>query len=475
MSFIESYTPTEKQRTFHASKAKFRAYIGGFGAGKTKAGVWEGIDLAMRYPCNRILMARDTMPDLRDTVMQLFFDECPSEFIYTYRKKDNTVVFRNGTELLFRSFRAYSAAPRNQNESKIKGLNLGAFYLDEANETTKQQFLLLQGRLRLDTVPFHCGWITTNPPNIDHWIPETFEGPKCDKSKYEAIHASSRENPHLPDDYVSNLEQEYPASWVKKFIDGEYGFMTAGDPVYQNFKETLETGNPWHCRMVKWRSQYGPVHRYWDFGWHRPAVVWAQMTPDLTWKVYKEYMGHQVYIQDFAPKVLDVSNKMFAGASFLDFCDPAGNQRTDKDRRTSVQILSDDFKVRMQFRFSLVTEGIDIIQKKLNSAISGEPAFQINPVECPILVAGFLGGYARLRAQDGRSMSSSEPIKDGYYEHLHDALRYGAVNISGAGSSHSGDFPVGEPHWATSSQPQAPVAVQPKTTEGGSTWTERRW
>lgn len=448
---IESYKPTPKQAEFHKSAKPQRAFVGGFGAGKSMTGVWEAIDKGMKYPGNRIAVMRDTMPDLRETTMQTFFEQCPAEFIYTYKRKEQLVVLTTGSEILFKSFRATRTAARNQFESKIKGLNLGAFYIDEANEVSKDEYLMLQGRLRLDYMPWRGGWITTNPPNTDHWIYELFEGPTADKSHYQIVKASSRENPHLPADYVANLEREYDPSWVKKFVDGEFGFMVTGDPVYENFREVDKNGNAWHSRLgLKWRSQYGSVHRYWDFGFHRPAVVWAQVSPSLIWKVYKEYMGNNVYIQDFAPKVIDISNKIFGGAKFLDFGDPAGNQKNDKVDTTTIKLLEKDFKIKIQSRFSLISEGVELIQGKINRVIDGEPAFQINPDECPILMAGLTGAYCRAKVSTGKDMQSADPIKDGHFEHTQDALRMGAVNIFGANSDNRNrDMTVGSPSWGT--------------------------
>lgn len=475
---VESYSPTAKQAEFHKSLAKFRCFMGGFGAGKTLTGVWESIDQSMRYAGNRIAIIRDTLQDLRDTTMASFFDACPPDLIYTFRKKDNTCVMTNGSEILFRSFRAMASAPRNQFESKIKGLNLGGFYVDEANEGTKSQFLLLQGRLRLDSVPpnAHRGWLSTNPPSKDHWIYELFGAEGADRKRYHLVQASSRENPHLPPDFVANLEESYDPSWVKKFVDGEFGFMTTGEPVYNGFAEFNTAGKPWHCRKLRWQRPYGPVYRCWDFGWHRPAVVWFQVTPDQGIRVYRELMGHQEYIHEFAPRVIAESNQYFPGAEFVDVCDVAGLQKNDKSRQSTIQILEADFKIKMLYRFSIIKEGIDLIQKKLTTVVGTDPAFQIDPEGCPILVAGFMGGYAREKALDGRGMVNSEPIKDGYYEHTHDALRYGVINILGSHSSVGGaqrhNFPVGAPSWNSSQGPAAQAVPMSRNT-GGNGWTER--
>ena len=452
MPAFESYEPLPKQREFHEAKEPFKCFMGGFGAGKSLTLAWEVIDQCMSYPKNRWVIMRDVMPDLRDSTQASFFESCPPEFIARYNRRDEKVVLVNGSEILFRSFRQYRSSPRNQNETKIKSLNLGGFAIDEANEITKNEFLLLQGRLRLDTVPRHGGILATNPPNTDHWIFELFAGDKADKSRYRLVQASSRANTYLPPDFVPNLEKEYPPAWVKKFIDGEFGFLTVGDPVYTGFSEG------WHTRSLNTLPAL-PIHRYWDFGFHRPAVVWAQVTSEGKWLILSEHMGKNVYLEPFAENVIRLSNENFPGMEFLDFGDPAGKMKNDKSALSSIDILKERFNIAVRCRYSTVQEGVDIVQRKLTSVLEGEAAILIDKDKCPILCQGLAGAYTRERALDGRGMAKSDPIKDGYFEHLQDALRYGAVNVFGSGGSispsRSGDFQVNNPTW---NRPSAGVA-----------------
>ena len=450
---IQSYIPLPKQREFHEAPEPFKCYMGGFGAGKTLCGTWDCLDAGITFPGCRIAIMRDTMPDLRDTTMATFFDACPPELIYTYRRKENIVMLKNGTEFLFRSFRQYATSARNQNQSKLKGLNLAGFYVDEMNEITKDEFILMMGRLRMQVSPLkdgrafkHFGIGTTNPTNEQHWIFEMFAGPQADKTKFRLVQASSRENPHLPPDYIPNLEKSYPKSWVDMFIDGKFGQMIRGKPMYEGFKLG------WHDKKRVLANSTLPVHRYWDFGWHRPAVVWAQVSVDGHWRLMRELLGYNQHIQSFAPKVLELSNTHFGGYSFVDYGDPAGKQVNDKSSRSTIKILEEDFGIKVQTRTSGIKEGVDIVQKKLITAIDGEPALQVDPEHCPVLIAGFVGGYAR--------DEFGEKIKDGYYEHLHDALRYGAVNVFGAAQE-------GPRKWDFSmSQPQ----FGPRATEVVSGW-----
>jgi hypothetical protein len=107
MPTLESYEPLPKQREFHEAIEPFKCFMGGFGAGKTKTLVWEVIDQSMLFPRNRWAIMRDVMPDLRDSTMTTFFEECPEQLIYNYNKQQAKVVLDGGSEILFRSFRAY--------------------------------------------------------------------------------------------------------------------------------------------------------------------------------------------------------------------------------------------------------------------------------------------------------------------------------------------------------------------------------
>lgn len=460
---IESYKPLPTQAQFHKSQKKFRAFVGGFGSGKTMTLVWDGIDKCLKWPGFRWGLFRDTLQDLRDTTMTTFFEECPPELIYTYRKKDEKVILINGSEILFRSFRASAGTKRNQFEGKIKGLNLGGFGIDEGNECEEHQFNMLQARLRQTGIPWHGGWLATNPPNEDHWIYKKFDGPESDKDLFESFHASTRDNPHLPPNFITDLEKEYAKSpgWIAKFIDGAYGQIVDGDPVYDMFLATTKDGREWHTRKnLKWQPAFGPVHRYWDFGWHRPAVLFGQVTPDGRWKIYKEFLGNNIDIYKFAERVIKLSNEMFRGAVFEDYGDPAGKQKSDKSDLSSIEILKNRYKIHVHNRYSRIREGTDIIAGKMRGTVDGEPTFQVD-TSCTVYIQGLEGGYCRPKATDG---SGEEPIKDGYFEHLQDAARYGAINLFGnnRGKKNDGSFVIGGPNY-NSTPAGVPGQVTPTT------------
>lgn len=258
---------------------------------------------------------------------------------------------------------------------------------------------------------------------------------------YYSVHASSRDNAkHLPPNYISDLEKNYPPSWVEKFLDGNYGFIINGKPCYESFSDD------WHCpKSFPGHASSIPIHRYWDFGYRRPAVIWAQKTSEGQLRLYKEMMGHNEYLQQFAPKIIQAGNERFPGCTFLDYCDPAGTQKRDSGK-PSVVILREQFNIRCIFRPTIIDDGLELIQRQLLTMVQGEPAIIINASECPTIVNGFKGGFAK--------DTTGTVIKDGFYEHLHDALRYGVVNVFGSNVSSKQDFPIGGPSYITGRSPQ---------------------
>ncbi len=76
----------------------------------------------------------------------------------------------------------------------------------------------------------------------------------------------------------------------------------------------------------------------------------------------------------------------------------------------------------MLFRTSTIDEGVRRTRLGLEQLVRGEAAFQYDRRHCPILIAAMKGGYHL-------DPSGQKPVKDGYYDHLADASRYGIVNL----------------------------------------------
>jgi hypothetical protein len=264
---------------------------------------------------------------------------------------------------------------------------LGWFWIDQAEQVSEQVFKMLQSRLSKRGVKL-SGIITPNPPSQYHWIYRTFRN--ADPQKYWSIHTSTYDNmEYLPPGYVEELEKQ-PESWKKMYLYGEYGFMAEGDPVFLVFNEELNVAKE---SLVWYKAE--PIVRSWDFGYRFPACGWFQYVPSLD-RVHKlrELVLPNTIIDHFADMVIRESIDRFPGAYFEDVGDPAGNQKSDKSERSSVEIVNSKLGPghSVQCFPSFVNDGVIALRRALIPRDDGMPAYVIDP-SCQTTIDAYRGGY----------------------------------------------------------------------------------
>jgi predicted phage terminase large subunit-like protein len=195
-------TFSEPQRMFWEHPARFRAFIGGVGSGKTHAGCAEII----RQPGRSMgMVVAPTYPMLRDATARTF-TETLRPLIADFHRSEMRAELTNGTTVLFRSA---------DDPDRLRGPNLGWFYLDEAALMTQEAWLIMIGRLR--EAPGRA-WVTSTPRG-KNWLWETFAHGGED---YAIVRSSSRENPFLPGDFIRSLEASYTSEWLRQEVEGEF-------------------------------------------------------------------------------------------------------------------------------------------------------------------------------------------------------------------------------------------------------------
>lgn len=180
-----------------------------------------------------------------------------------------------------------------------------------------------------------------------------------------------------------------------------------------------------HSKELKYNPNLEML-RGWDFGYHHPAVIWAQI--DLTDRllIFREEQGQDEALINFAKRITSISKKEFPGCKFKDFADPAGKLTSDKSERTSVEILN-SLGIRPHMKKTTRDLGFNIVRNLLlkthtNSDGKVVPKFLVDK-RCTILIEGFMGGYHYPEEKDGKA-EKDEPDGGGFYEHSQDALRY---------------------------------------------------
>lgn len=228
---IRHSTITRPQTEFWESDARFRAFVGGVGSGKTRIGCLS----VFAQPAGSLgVVAAPTYPMLRDATLRTFLDMAREAGVLAdFKQGEMLVRLINGTEVMFRSA---------DNPDRLRGPNIGWFWLDEAAMMPVDTWNIMLGRLR--EAPGRA-WITTTPRG-DNWIYERWaRNPLPD---YSVVRSSSRDNPFLPAGFVESLQAAYTTRFARQEVEGEFLLDVPG-ALWK--RETLDASRINEARVFK--------------------------------------------------------------------------------------------------------------------------------------------------------------------------------------------------------------------------------
>ena len=210
---------------------------------------------------------------------------------------------------------------------------------------------------------------------------------------------------------IRRFRMEYEKSWD----------TFEGKPVYEDFNERI------HLTPGKPKFHIGlPLLLGWDSSGLTPACIFAQLQEDRLF-VFREVIGQGMGAVRFVPLVVKELKLNFPQITSLEqtisFIDPAGLKKSETNEQTYMQyIVGAGFK---NVRPGPVTweKRKESVDEFLIGLSRGEGKLQVYEKDCPVLVAGFKGGY---RYPDSISMQEPDkvrPVKD-IHSHPHDGFQY---------------------------------------------------
>lgn len=426
------YVPTIK--AFSQCDDFIRGLMGPFGSGKSSGCVVEIIKRAHEQRPGpdgirrtRWAIVRNSYIQLRDTTIKTFCDWIPPDHFGTFFRSTHDYIITGfdgvEIEILFR------ALDRPEQIANLLSLELTGAWVNEAREVPWPIIDALTGRLmrypsKREGGPTWSGLILdTNPPDdLSSWY-RFFEERRPEGAslfKQPSARGPDAENlPNLPDpSYYENLMRGKDEEWLRVYVDGQYGFVTDGKPVYPEYNDTLHCVE---CGPVKKK----PIRRSWDFGL-TPACTFSQIQPGGRWVVFDELTAESMGIDRFSDDVLAHCEEAYSGFDFEDYGDPAGAQRAQTDEKTCFQILSGK-GINATPGEQAESMRLESVKKPLRTLLDGKPQFMLDP-RCKMLRRGFMGGYQFRRMQTAAERYQEKPEKN-QYSHPHDALQYDASRL----------------------------------------------
>lgn len=227
------------QARFLAMQHKFKAYVAGFGSGKTWVGcggickgMWEHPKINQGY-------FAPTYPQIRDifypTIEEVAFDWGLSVIINEGNKE---VHFYEG-----RRYRGTTICRSMEKPGSIVGFKIGNAMVDEldvmAAAKAQQAWRKIIARMRYKVDGLRNGIDVTTTPEGFKFVYQQFVKAVREKPElsalYGLIQASTFDNAkNLPPDYISSLLSSYPDELIQAYLRGKFTNLNSGT-IYHTF------------------------------------------------------------------------------------------------------------------------------------------------------------------------------------------------------------------------------------------------
>lgn len=380
--------------------ARFAAFVGGFGSGKTWAGCVDNCRFIAEHPKTVTGYFGPTHPLIKD-IYYPTVEEAAHYFGMKCRVKlaDKEVHFYRG-----RSFYGTTLCRSMDNPNNLIGFKISRAHIDEIDtmptDKAGNAWRKIMARLRL-VVPGeqNSARVTTTPEGFRFVHGKFAVDPK---PGYRMVQASTYENrEYLPDGYIDSLLNDYPPQLIEAYLNGEFVNLTSGT-VYNAFDRQANRSNE-AIRPME------PLFIGQDFN-----VADMASSVAVKRETGLHIVGQLVGIYD-TPTLIETIKDKWPGHRISIYPDASGGSRKTVNASTSdlAMLRSAGFRVVVDASNPAVRDRI----VSVNSGFSHGKLW-VNDKTAP--------DVARCLEQQAYG-KNGEPDKEGGFDHLNDATGYMVV------------------------------------------------
>jgi phage terminase large subunit len=383
---------SEVQKAFATSKEPFPAFVGGFGSGKTAAGIARIMALKSAFKNCDVAYYLPTYPLVEDIAFKRFPELCEQKgWRYKINRQSSYIEFEGAGRIIFRTM---------ENPQRIVGYEVAHSLLDELDtlpiDKAREVWNKVIARNRQKCAIRNTVAVATTPEGFrfvyDRWV-------KNGKDGYKIFKARTMDNAaNLPDGYIENLQNTYSTNLLSAYLDGEFVNLTAGS-VYAEFDRLLNQSN----EII---ISGEPLHIGLDFNVTKMAAVIHVLRGDNPHAV-DELTG----IFD-TPAMINAIKVKYSGHKIFIYPDASGNNRKSQNASES------DIALLKQAGFNIMVNPANPAVKDRVLAMNRlirERKYLVNPQTCPELVESL-----ERQAYD----KNGDPDKAAGFDHVLDATGY---------------------------------------------------
>lgn len=401
-------TMTEPQARFFQNNAKYPAFVGGMGTGKSETMCNCAIRDALHSSSALIALYAPTY-DLTRLITAPRMQEKLTEMgvSYKYNKQENIIYTSSSQcgDFVLRTL---------ENPARIIGYESYRAHIDELDTLKRDQAEAAWNKIIARNRQKPAGIENAFNRVSAYTTPEGFRfvydrWGRNPKPGYEMVQAATYSNPFLPDDYVDSLRSSYPAGLIDAYIEGKFTNLVSGS-VYPDFDRKLNHVD----EFIKEREA---LHIGMDFNrLHMAAVVYVMRN------------GNPVAVEEITdgrdtPYMAKLFNDRYVskGHPVQVYPDASGQNSSSKNASES------DLTILRQAGLTVrVNSTNPAVQDRVNSVNSlimngeGERRLKINTHTCPKFTEGL-----EQQAYD----KNGQPDKSSGVDHVLDAGGYVCAHL----------------------------------------------
>ena len=371
----------------------------GYGAGKTRSLCAKAVQLAISNQGFTGAVMEPTAPLIRD-IWQNDFETFLENYGVPYTQRQSPLpeyllhLPEGDTRILCRSF---------ENWSRIIGLNLAWVLADEIDTVSPsiadRAFPRILARLRSGN---QRQFGVASTPEGFRWMWNTFGTNEAQaRTDRRLIKMRTYDNPHLPADFISRLEENYEAGLLQAYLNGEFCNITTG-VVYSRFDRST------HVIDEKPKIEDEPLRIGIDFNiGNTNAVIGLAVGDSMI--IFDEVNAS--YDTDSLAKEI---KRRYPFNKIYIYPDASGGNRSTNATKTDIQILEGyGFVNQSPASNPPIRDRVNSVQRLLEDG-KGTVRLKIHNSAKKLIECLELQSYTE----------KGDPDKEAGYDHMVDALGY---------------------------------------------------
>lgn len=282
---------------------------------------------SLKYPGNKILIGRESMPTLKDTLFATILDHISTDVKIVPNYTRGSIEFENKSEIFCMSW-------GDANVTKVRSYNISSALLEELTESSQDQFYK-EIRMRCGRLPhvpdsFIVG--ATNPSSPAHWAYKYFMKSKSEMRK--VFYSLTEQNPFLPKSYIEGLKETLSPKEADRMLRGIWTEIDS-ERVYHNYEASR------NFTQASYQFDYRyPVDVMHDFniGHGKPMSSAVGQKIGKNYHIARTFLVSGARTEDIVGEMIN-SNILKPARKIRVFGDASGKHRDTRNKRSDYDII----------------------------------------------------------------------------------------------------------------------------------------